>query len=274
MANPDLKSRPSPTELSTQTRYLVVDTESVPDGQLLSQVKFPGLGLSPEEAIARAQSEAREASNTGSDFLPCTFQVPVAICVVRVAGDFTLQAISCLDAPLFRTIEIVKKFWQGLSFYTKCKLVTFNGRQFDLPLLEMAAFRYGLPAKEYFNRGRNRFHGDLDLMDWLGNYGACRMPGGLDLLAKLLGKPGKTDMSGDKVLEMYRAKRLQEINDYCVCDTLDTYFVFLRTRVLTGDIAPEQETELIARARATLLTQARELPVLRRYVDQWQAPLV
>ena len=73
------------------------------------------------------------------------------------------------------------------------------------------------------------------------------MAGGLDLLSKLLGKPGKMEVSGDQVYEMHRAGRHQDINDYCLFDTLDTYFVFLRTRVLSGDLTLEQEHELVRR---------------------------
>jgi predicted PolB exonuclease-like 3'-5' exonuclease len=268
MSRVEIQTRTT-TENATRTAFLVVDTESIPDGQLLSLVKYKDAGLSPEAAIERARAEARDASWSGSDFLPHTFQLPVAVCVARVAPDFTLQAVASLDAPLYRPREIVKKFWLGLSFYTRCKLVTFNGRSFDLPLLELAAFRYGFPAKDYFARGRNRFNGDLDLMDWLANYGACKMVGGLDLLAKLLGKPGKMGIAGDQVYAMYQAGRHQEINDYCLCDTLDTYFVFLRTRVLTGDITAEQEAEIVEKAKITLAGQVRELPVLRQYLDNW-----
>ena len=82
--------------------YLVVDTESVPDGKLLGQVRFADESLSAEEAVARAQAEARAQSQSGSDFLPVTFQYPVAVCVLRVGADFTLQALTCLDAPEFR----------------------------------------------------------------------------------------------------------------------------------------------------------------------------
>lgn len=256
-------------EPSTQTAFLVIDTESIPDGRLLKMVKYGDQDLTEDEAIEKARQDARETSYTGSDFIPYTFQLPVAVCVARVGTDFGLQAVAALDAPLYRTKEIVKKFWLGLSFYTKCKLVTFNGRSFDLPLLEMAAFRYGFPARDYFYRGRNRFNGDLDLMDWMSNYGACRMNGGLDLLAKLLGKPGKMDVAGDQVFGMYKEGKHQEINDYCMFDTLDTYFVFLRTRVLTGDVSPEQEAELIARAKKTLAAQTKDLPALKTYLDNW-----
>ena len=76
---------------------------------------------------------------------------------------------------------------------------------------------------------------------------------------------------GDRVLDLFREGRVQEVNDYCLCDTLDTYFVFLRTRVFTGDILPEQEEELIEHARALLESKAAEYPVLRKYLDGWAA---
>jgi predicted PolB exonuclease-like 3'-5' exonuclease len=251
------------------TAFLILDTESVPDGRLIARVKYPGENLGPDEAIGRARAEAREASPNGSDFLPVTFQYPVAVCVLRAGSDFRLQALTCLDAPHFRPHEIVRKFWQGVGHY-RAKLVSFNGRGFDLPLLELAAFRYGCCGRDYFAGSRNRYGGNhLDLMDWLGNYGACRLAGGLDLLAKLLGKPGKMEVSGEQVYEMHRAGRHQDINDYCMFDTIDTYFVFLRTRVLSGDLTLEREHELVGEARQWLTAKADELPALRQYLGRW-----
>jgi predicted PolB exonuclease-like 3'-5' exonuclease len=249
--------------------FLILDTESVPDGKLLSLIKYADDGLSPAEAISRAQAEARERSREGSDFLPVSFQYPVSVCVARVGGDFRLQAITCLDAPWFRTREMVEAFWKGVARYTRAKIVTFNGRGFDLPLLELAAFRYGCCAMDYFQRSRNRFNGHIDLFDWLANYGGCRLAGGLDLLSKLLGKPGKMGIAGDQVYAMYLDGRLQEINDYCMSDVLDTYFVFLRTRVLTGDLSIQQEHELVQAAKAWLTDRSKELPALRRYLENW-----
>jgi len=255
------------------TAFLILDTESVPDGRLISRVKYPGENLPPEEAIRRAQEEAREQSQTGSDFLPVTFQYPVSVCVLRVAGDFTLQALSALDMPHYRPEEMVRKFWQGVGHY-KAKLVTFNGRGFDLPLLELAAFRFGCSARDYFYNSRNRYGGNhIDLFDWMSNYGACRMSGGLNLLAKLLGKPGKMDVAGDQVYAMHQAGQLREISDYCMCDTLDTYFVFLRTRVMLGELTPEVEKILIHRARAWIVEKGREIPALQQYLDSWEEPL-
>jgi predicted PolB exonuclease-like 3'-5' exonuclease len=267
-----------PNEPSTTTAppaYLVFDTESVPDGRLLSRVKYGNEQLEPAAAIERARQEARAASPTGSDFLPVSFQYPIATCVLRVAGDFTLQAITCLDAPQFRPRKIVEQFWAGVMRYreklgSRVQLVTFNGRGFDLPLMELAAFRYGVSAREHFQLTRKRAPGwHLDLMEWMTNYGASRMNGGLNLLSKLLGKPGKLDVSGDQVYPMMLEGRLQEINDYCAFDTLDTYFVFLRTRVLAGELTLEDEHRAVLQAREWLQTQVTAIPALQTYLDNW-----
>ncbi len=255
--------------ISAPPAFLVFDTESIPDGILLSRIKYAGENLTPEQAIERAQADARANSRTGSDFLPPSFQFPVAICVLRVAGDYTLQSIKPLDAPQFRPRELTRQFWLGIGNY-RAKLITFNGRGFDLPLLELAAFRYGVSARDYFYNSRNRYNSNhIDLCDWLSNYGACRMNGGLNLLSKLLGKPGKMDVVGDQVYALYREGKAQQISDYCVCDTLDTYFVFLRTRVLTGDLTLEQEQDLVRRAKEWITARAEELPALRQYLDNW-----
>jgi predicted PolB exonuclease-like 3'-5' exonuclease len=257
--------------------FIVMDTESVPDGRLLSKVKYGGDGLSPEEAVRRAQAEARERSSNGSDFLPVSFQYPVAVCVLRVGRDYELQQLTCLDTPLYRPGKIVEAFWNGLAAWNKkfnkrVQVVTFNGRGFDLPLLEMAAFRYGCRCGgEYYDSSRNRYGGGhLDLFEWLNNYGACRgMAGGLNLLSKMLGKPGKMDVTGDQVYEMHLAGRAKEINDYCMFDTLDTYFIFLRTRVMTGDISLEDECQLVAEAKSWISDKAAEVPALQQYLDNW-----
>jgi predicted PolB exonuclease-like 3'-5' exonuclease len=261
-------------DAGTRTAVLVVDTESVPDGKLLSAVKYAGENLTMEEAVERAQAEAR--GQRGGDFVPVSFHVPVAACMVRVGPDFALLGFKCLDEPQFRPREIVNQFWFGVSHYHSrdgAKVVTFNGRGFDMPLMELSAFRYGVSAGDYFRASRNRFNGPIDLMDWLTNFGAGRLAGGLNLLAKMLGKPGKMGVSGEKVYRMYREGRLQEINDYCLCDALDTYFVFLRTRVLTGDLTPEQEAALVARARELLRAKSAEVPALARYLDHWAEAL-
>jgi predicted PolB exonuclease-like 3'-5' exonuclease len=85
----------------------------------------------------------------------------------------------------------------------------------------------------------------------------------------LIDKPGKLDVQGNMVQDLYAAGKLAEISEYCRCDVLDTYFVFLRVQLLMGRVTPEQEKELVDAARSLLESQAGAHPAYRAYLDQW-----
>ena len=67
------------------------------------------------------------------------------------------------------------------------------------------------------------------------------------------------DVQGDMVQDMYDAGRLAEINDYCRCDVLDTYFVFLRTRVLLGQLDARRRAAIDRPDQAMAGEQGRQL---------------
>ena len=66
---------------------------------------------------------------------------------------------------------------------------------------------------------------------------------------------------------LYAEGKLRQINDYCMHDVLDTYFVFLRTRVLTGEISIEDEQALVDEAGDWLRQRAEQAPALQVYLD-------
>ena len=101
------------------------------------------------------------------------------------------------------------------------------------------------------------------------NFGSTRFNGGLSLAANLLGKPGKMDVHGDMVQDLYDAGRLAEIHDYCRCDVLDTYFVFLRSRVLFGQLTLEAEQQIIAETKPGWRQKADQVAAYRMYLDHW-----
>jgi 3'-5' exonuclease len=255
-------------------KYLVFDVESVPDQKLISMVKYRGEDLDGREAVEKFQQELLEASGGSSDFIPVTFQYPVSICIAKVQGDFTLLDIVCLDDPDFRAEEMTRLFWLGVEeVYDGASLVTFNGRGFDVPLLELMAYRYGHSAKRHFKdkyAGRSRYgNKHIDIQDWLSNYSAIRMHGGLNLLAKVIGKPGKMQTRGDEVYSMFLEGRIRDINNYCMHDVLDTYFVFLRTRVLTGEITIVREQDIVKSTKNFLEENQERLPALKEYLANW-----
>ncbi|MBU4272333.1 MAG: 3'-5' exonuclease [Planctomycetes bacterium] len=262
--------------MSNAIRYLVFDVESVADAPLVAKLRYSGESLEPTDAVRRYRDELMEKYQ--NDFIPYTFQVPISVVVGKVTADFRLEDVVVLDEPQYRPHVITENFWRGWEKYRRPTLVSFNGRGFDLPLLELAAFRYGVSVPGWFqetsrsfDQPRYRYNttAHVDLCDLMTNFGATRFTGGLNLAANILGKPGKMDIEGDMVQDMYDAGRLAEINDYCRCDVLDTYFVFLRTRVLLGQLALEAEQKLISQTKQWLESRAENSPALRGYLDHW-----
>ena len=256
--------------------HLVFDVETVGDGDLVSRVKYAHADLAPAAALERFRKELLDKK--GSDVLPVTFVRPCAVAVAKVGPDGSLLGLTSLDDPRFDPSAMVKQFWEGWKYYRRPTLVTFNGRGYDLPVLELGAYRDGLALPDWFadsgpsyKQPRNRYNGEahLDLMEVLSNYGAARLSGGLNLLANLLGKPGKSGLDGAKVQATFDAGGVDEINRYCRCDVLDTYFVFLRTRVLTGRLTLEEEHDRVAAAKAWLEGRAAEDGACAYYLDHW-----
>jgi len=264
----------------SEVRYLIFDVEAVGDGDLIQRVRYPDEKLSPQEAIERYQADLIE--QTGRDVLPPTFVVPVSVAAAKVSADYRLIDLTVLDAPHYRPEQIVRRFWQGWLHYDRPTLVTFNGRGYDLPVLELGAFRHGVSLPAWFNvesrsfeQSRNRYNIDrhIDLQDLFSNFSAVRVNGGLNLLSNMIYKPGKSGIDGSQVQGLYFNGESEKINDYCRCDVLDTYFVFLRSRVLIGRLSLEDEQTLVEAAREMLEAQAENSPAYRHYLEFWDRRL-
>ncbi len=254
-----------------EVEYLVFDIESISDPDLVNRIKYPEEKLEDKMALDRYRDELMEKK--GSDFIPYTFQLPISLVLAKVRTDFSLIDIRVLDGG---PEKICRNFWNGWSIYRKPTLVTFNGRCFDMPLLELMAFRYGVPIPDWFVSGlrsyeqpRYRFNlnNHFDLCDYLTNSGATFFTGGLNLAAKILHKPGKLETKGDMVQDMYDAGRLEDIHSYCRCDVLDTYFVFLRIMLLRGYITEDREKELVEMTKNWLRQNAESVPIYQQYLD-------
>jgi len=142
-------------------------------------------------------------------------------------------------------------------------LVTWNGRGFDLPVIVLRALKYKLACRWYYGNRNMRYRytdeGHCDLMDSLGDYGAARAMK-LGDVARLIGLPGKTDMSGDKVSVLYaesqrdpsRADALMaKTARYCLQDSIQTALVWLRSRHLYGKVTPETYNEALETFRTS-----------------------
>ncbi len=121
-------------------------------------------------------------------------------------------------------------------------VVTWNGRGFDMPVITSRALKHGIPMPWWFADRNTRYRfspeGHFDLMDFLADFGAAKSAR-LDVFAKLVGFPGKVGVDGSQVLPLFHAGRLAEVNDYCLCDVVQTAAIFLRVQLLRGVFSPE-----------------------------------
>jgi predicted PolB exonuclease-like 3'-5' exonuclease len=215
--------------------FAIFDIETRVDKSLLNRAFYPNDVIDDEEAYRRFREESR------SDFAPISIHIPISIAVGDLDENYMLRSVESLALADYSEENLVREFWARVDRFKGC-LVTFNGRRFDLPVLELAALRYGIAAPNYFiEPGSVRYrYSDrhLDLYEFVSNYGAVRLRGGLDLLLKMIGMPGKGAIDGAQVQELYEAGRMDEIHRYCRSDVIQTCFLLLRVELMRGRLGP------------------------------------
>lgn len=253
-------------------QYLVYDIESVVDKNLLNRVMYADKGMTDDEAYTKHVADLMEKNNT--NFVSASFHIPVCLASLAVDKDFSIQKIGLLGEGKRTPSAITRHFWEMYNKHN-FTLVDFNGRGYDARLMELWAYRLGISLhyKHFDKFGvRYRYSDDkhMDLQEALNNSGSIRYQGGLNLFAKMIGKPGKLDTKGDQVQAMFEAGQMFEIEDYCLGDALDTYFVFLRWMVVKGTLSLAQEELLCDKALDRMKAYGSETGYLKKYIASYK----
>ncbi len=170
--------------------FAIFDVETRIDKALVKAVLHRHEEIGDEEAYERTRAQIVARSRTGQDFFPLAFHVPVSIVIGEVNDERVLTGVQVLGADGYSEAGIVHEFWDRLERF-RGTLVTFNGRNFDLPVLELAALRHGCVMPRYFKGGfRYRYSDEAhyDLYEFVTNFGAYSVRGGFHLLAQLVGR--------------------------------------------------------------------------------------
>jgi len=232
-------------------RFVTLDLETVPDERLVAAVD--GQSSRPyAEQLQRVVADRRARTGGRSDFLPLPYHRPVAACLLEAVEDGGLLAVSDVEAWTDRKgsePDFLDRLWGRLEGAT---VVTFHGRGFDLPVLELRSLKLGVPAPGWFAGPRlpgSAEHLDVkELLSAPGSSGAAP----LDLYAKLVGLPGKEDVAGQDVGALYAAGALDRIAAYCMTDVVQTFLLLLRHRLLDGSLTPDGYAESADLARQRL----------------------
>ncbi len=253
---------------------LVFDIETIPDvdgGRRLYELE----GLSDED-VAKVMAHKRREQTGDSEFLRHHLQRIVAISAVLRHGD-TLKVWS-LGEPQSSERELIQRFFDGIDKFSPT-LVSWNGCNFDLPVLHYRALLHGVSAPRYWDTGDgdkefrwnnylSRYHArHTDLMDVLAGY-APRATAPLHEIAVLLGLPGKLGMDGSAVWGEYLAGNIVDIRNYCETDVLNTYLVYLRWELLRGNLDAQDYAHEQQRVRELLAGDDK--PHFRAFLDAWR----
>ena len=206
-------------------------------------------------------------------FPPLPLHRPVCVCVLTadtaaptcafsLATWVSMEPFGSLEAEAFDAI--------GEALRRSDRLVTFNGRGFDLPVLRLAASRAkGAAPWRWCDSDRRRRFPDYktrtlwhwDLLDLITDHGAGQRFS-LDALARSYGLPGKGEVSGADVGTLFESGEIEQIARYCAEDTLQTLLCALRWM---------RHAEGASNLAPALMVWAGEQPVFSQLLERMAA---
>lgn len=237
-----------------------LDIETVPDNDILPE------GLKPDEFPPT----------------PCHKVVAISMVVaeiVRNAADrtewFRVTDVKSGGREDYTEAQLLRAFWGWFS-KVRARVVTWNGRKFDIPVLKMRAMVHGVVADHWHMAG-DKWSGygkrydpswHCDLGDVMSDFGAARMVS-LDLMAAAIGLPGKIGGHGSGVAEMVAEGRLGDVRAYCEGDVLNLFGLYLRWALMTGVCSPSGHNASVQSLLDYCAAERWERPHLGEFVDLW-----
>ena len=160
----------------------------------------------------------------------------------------------------------------------KPQLVGYNSSQADVPIIIQRSIVHGLPGFGFSDRPAKPWEGvdyfdarnsdyNIDLAEGLGQF---RDRPSLHQAASLSGIPGKIDVSGDSVAQMWLDNQLPEILAYNEFDAFTTHLLWARIAHFSGLLESrdyEREQELVRNLLETEIANGKEHLV--RFVEEW-----
>jgi hypothetical protein len=128
--------------------------------------------------------------------------------------------------------ELLSNFWSDLAQIRPTRFVTFNGKSFDFPYINVRSAILGVLAPRDMLLDTRRFATDrhFDVREALTNYDRYRK-GTLEFFCEIFGVASpKKGIDGSKVGGYFRQGRLDEIAEYCLADCRATGQLYQKIR--------------------------------------------
>ncbi|MCE3232449.1 MAG: uncharacterized protein K0R98_706 [Rickettsiaceae bacterium] len=259
----------------------VFDIETIPDTE--AAYNLTGT-LEQDELKLRQELEAYhlEITDGKNAFLRQPFHKVIAISFLEAEIDrsdgcerFILKELRSGGKENSSEKELLEGMFNYLG-RSKPRLVSFNGRTFDLPVLKYRAMKHGISAPWLYSLGdkwnsySSRYSLDwhCDLLEALSDFGgSARIK--LNEACSIMGFPGKFGVDGGSVSQMYDEGKIKEIRDYCETDVLNTYLVYLRYMQHRGEITKDSYNRSIAEVLSMLDNEKESRPHLEEFFMAW-----
>jgi predicted PolB exonuclease-like 3'-5' exonuclease len=268
------------------------DVEWIPDpksGEILHSTE-PSSG--PDDQARAAFEALWAAARKESD--PADFQPYLKTILCRIVslagilreglpgGRASLKLVSLpIDPsdPAKSTEKVILSSFMNAVGRRKPQLVGYNSAQADVPIIVQRAIVHGLPGAGFSERPAKPWEGvdyfdarnseyNIDLADAVGQF---RDRPSLHQAATLSGIPGKIDVSGDSVAEMWLTGKLDEIVAYNEFDAFTTHLLWARVAHFSGLLTSDQydaEQDLV---RSLLQSEIENGKVhLKKFVAEWE----
>jgi predicted PolB exonuclease-like 3'-5' exonuclease len=273
---------------SVQDRVWAFDVEWVPDplaGRLL--YGLAGSEATPAEIMNVMWKEGGASEEDPTPFLKTVLCRVVSIAAVerRVGRDGAI-ALNLMYMPRdpdspeeAGEAQVLGKFLDALGRY-RPQLVGFNSIESDLKILVQRGVILGLRAEGFCSRPNKPWEGidyfvrgsewNVDLKDIVGGWGKA-VPS-LHEIAVQSGIPGKMDVDGNQVAQLWLAGELRKIVEYNQFDALTTYLLWLRLAHFAGHFAAEGYAQEESRVRELLEVEGKDPNHrhLATYLDEWE----
>lgn len=250
---------------------LAFDIETVPDLEAGREVwGVEGEGEKGMEEMLRTR---REETSGRTEMLKPPYHRVITISLAWLdlpRKKFKISSFSGTEK------KILSQFFSVLSRSIPARLLTWNGRGFDIPVLLTRAMRYGIPVKVFRTDGgwnyTQRYDlNHIDLMDLLSLYGVTdRLK--LHEIARIMGLPGKKELSGQEVYKAFCQGRVEEIRSYCEQDVLTTLLLFLRY-LLTLTYISLNELDLLLSLVEEGIKEKNWYPQMAEVFSTWREEL-
>ena len=264
-------------------RLAATDIETVPDYRLARAINDELDGSTDEEVSLWIREERGR-----NDFPKPLFHriVSQSVSFWSANREFSIIRLGEMGADGRDEGTIISDFGDFIhdaGGAKECRLITWNGSSFDLPVIAQRALGYGANLSRYWDQGNiekdtkwnnyiNRYQdAHTDLKDCLAHYNHGNSAR-LNDMAIFCGLPGKLGVGAGSVEESFAAGEHDAIDHYCDIDTLLTFLIYIRyLQTLNVDVMWIRK--VVQDVETYLSNHKSDNPLFEQFLDEWDTEL-